>query len=723
MIDISDELIEGKHLLNTNQFLEAEEIFMQCCAKVPDNSDAWFSLGVTRHRLNKIEAAVLAFERAIHLDPENIAAQNAKANMLSDLGRLDEALEVTVQALKIDPDNPKSLTNQASLLFQGGYFSEALDSLNRVLAQDPNIPDALENRSIVLTRLGRAEESLADAVHLAKFLPQAGTYILQSSALIALSRFGEALIAAETALTKEPENIHAIILLVMAQAGLERYEEVEKGFSLAESLDAIKLGEILALQVFNLPAGMQFEPLLLYLSRAEKRLKVCDWKNRSEYLNALQSYLENVDRISSSDADIMLLKATCFGGVDPVLRLELAKHISMDVTSKQETFEYKFMSKPERLRIGYLAKSFNQDSTVRNTAGIYALHNRCEFEVFCYSIVPGDNSKQNRQIRDDCDQYIELYPRSDEESAQKIHDDCIHILIDLDGISQEYPYKLLAHQVAPIQIGFGGNPFSSGAEFLQYRITDSLVSPTEADDSWTEKLIRLPNTHLVYNQQQAINFNKSNSRKREGLPKKGAVLCCFAEPELIEPGVFECWMKILQRVPGSVLWLLEWDEEIRRNLRNEAYDSGINPSRIIFAEMIEDHEEHIGRYRLADLFLDTFSLNACKAGSDALWAGLPVLSLFGESMATRMTASKLSALEFPTLICSTEEEYLERACYLATHPEYLGILKRKVQRHVLTKPLFNTQLTVLNLEKAYHEIWDRYFRDEAFESFYVEEDE
>jgi predicted O-linked N-acetylglucosamine transferase (SPINDLY family) len=465
---------------------------------------------------------------------------------------------------------------------------------------------------------------------------------------------------------------------------------------------------------------MHSDPLSLYLSLAEKRLKVCDWHNRSEYLIALQTYLENVDQISASDADIMLLKAACYAGTEPSLRLELARYIAQEVTKDLETFEYDFPNKLERLRIGYLAKSFNQDSMVRNTAGIYALHNRHEFEVYCYSMEPGDKCKLNQQIRKDCDQFVELYPRSESEAAQKIHDDGIHILVDLDGITQEYPYQLLARQVAPIQAGFAGMPFSSGADFLQYRITDNLVSTAETDDYWSEKLVRLPNTHTVYNQQQIVGRN-STSRKREGLPG-GTVYCCFAEAELIDPKVFSCWMKILQRVPGSVLWLIERDEGIRENLRKEAYDFDINPRRLIFAPVIQDQEQHLARYRLADLFLDTFTINACEATSDALWSGLPVLSLFGETMANRMTAGKLSALEFPTLICSTEEEYLERACYLATHPEYLGILKRKVQRNVLTKPLFNTQLTVLNLEKAYREMWDRYFQGEAIESFQIEEE-
>lgn len=181
-------------------------------------------------------------------------------------------------------------------------------------------------------------------------------------------------------------------------------------------------------------------------------------------------------------------------------------------------------------------------------------------------------------------------------------------------------------------------------------------------------------------------------------------------------------MKILSESDDSILWLLEWNESVRQNLQSEAKKRGINPERLIFALITNDRMQILSRYRIADLFLDTMKQDANDVTTEALLAGLPILSLFGHTMANRMTASKLSMLDLHTLICATEEEYCERAYYLATHPEYLEILKRKVQRNVLTKPIFNTQLTVLNLEKAYHQCWERYFLGEMPEAFQVVEE-
>ncbi len=725
MIDISEDLRKGKQLMNADKFIQAEKIFSQSCAQAPENPDAWFSLGVSRYRLNQAEAAILAFERTIHFDPNNIAAHNAKSNALVDLRRTEEAQDVIQQALKIDPNNSQTLLNYASLLFQGSFYSETLDALNRVLEENSEMLEALEKRSITYTRLGRSEEALADATRMVKLSSEKRSHLLQASVLIALSRFDEAIVTTKHVLTSQPENFFALILSAMAMAGLNQYNEAEQYFAQAELLDAEKLGELLAQQNLSLPCEMQFDPLHLYLSLADQRLKACDWHNRSEYLVSLQSYLKKVDRISASDANTMLLKAASYADIDPLLRLELAKHIASEFSDSNKKFDYHFLTKPGRLRIGYLAKSFNQDSDLLNTAEIYALHNRFEFEIYCYSMVPGDNSPFNQQIKKNCDQFTELYPRSEADAAQKIHDDCIHILIDLDGVGLEYPYELLAQQCAPIQIGFGGAPYSSGSNFLQYRITHNLISPEGSDHLWTEKLVRLPNTHLV-DRWLPVTERRVSVRRLErskmGLPEKGVVYCCFVKPELITPDIFECWMQLLKRIENSVIWLIEWDQNVSRNLRREAEKFEISPDRLVFTQNVDDRELRLSHFQLADLFLDTIKSDANEITTEALKAGLPVLSIFGSTMESRMTASKLSMLEFPTLICSTREEYCERAHYLATHPEYLKILRRKVQRNMLIKPVFNSQLTVLNLEKAYQKCWDIYFKGEEIETFKIEED-
>lgn len=721
-MDVTQELRDGKLLLNANQFAEAEEVFSRCCAEEPENSEAWFSFGVARHRLEKVEAALLAFDQAIRFDPLNIPAYNAKASMLTSLERDHEALEVVQQTLKLEPNNTKTLTNYGTLLFQLHHYPQAKMAFDRALALDRFIPSALQYRSMVLTKLGRSEEALVDAKLLSRLLPVAMPKILEASAHLAGSRYKEALAAANEATERDSESISAIVLTAMAQAAMGLFEDAVQSFSQAEALDAKSLGEVLAQQIINLPSGMQSDPLLLYLTLANRRLHACNWQNRDEYLMALQNYLLNADRIKASEADIMLLHAVCNSPVDPLLRLELAKYVALDVSMGLTSYAHRDKNMPPQLKIGYLAKSFNEDSGIKNTAGIFQLHNRSDFEIYCYSLEPADNSEFNQNIKKHCDHFVELFPMLNYEAAGKINQDGIHILVDLDGLHREYPYELLAHQPAHLQVGFGGIPVSTGARYMQYRITDHRVTPAGSEAQWTEKLVRLPDTHLVYDIPAFIDSQRI-TRKEAGLPESGTVFCCFSEPDLIEPEIFKTWMEILQRVKDSVLWLSRYSIDMRRNLRNAAYGHGINPTRLIFSPPMERGEQAMAYYRLADLFLDTYMLNDYQTTSDALWTGLPVVTLFGETMGTRMTASKLSALEFTNLICADMEEYKERACHLATHPEYLAILKRKLERHVLTKPLFNTQSTVLHLEEAYREIWRRYLRGETLSDFSVVKEE
>lgn len=720
MIGAIEKLDEGKRLLNANQLEQAEQLFAECCAQSPKNSEAWFLLGACCFRLNEKEQAMQAFERAIHFEPTNIAAYNAKANLLAELGQVDEALDVTLQALKAEPHNTKSLTNHASLLFQAGMYTESLDVLNQILSLEPRSTRALENRAVVFNRLGQAEESLTDALTLADVLPTVSPYILQASAHMALNRFQQAEAAAKHALSIESENIHSLVLLATAQAGLERYKEAEKSFFFAGSLDAKRLGEVMARQVLNLPPSMNASPLSLYLSLAEQRRKVCDWSNHADYYITLQSYLENIDRVSASDTDIKLLSAACFAGIDPLLQLQLAKFIAKDATKNVKKLTHEIAEKPERLKIGYLAKSFNKSVVTTHLSAMFEMHNRAEFEVYCYSLEPSDGSPANVKVKKVCDRFTEIYPHITDKAVEMIHDDGVHILVDLIGCEQQFPYDILARQVAPIQLGFAGMPFSSGADFIQYRLADNRVALNSADAVWSEKLLRLPDTHLIY--QQSVVSKKLINREQYGLPEKGTVFCCFAPPDIIDMTVFKCWMNILERVEGSVLWVQDWGDEFRQNLRKEAFDHEIGLARLIFAPRTNERKEMLAQFSLVDIYLDTFTINDHDSVNDALWSGIPVLNLFKLSMASRMTASKLSVLDFPTLICSTEEEYIERAIYLATHAEYLGILKRKVERHVLSKPLFKTQQTVLNIEKAYQYVWQQYIRGNVPVAHTVEEE-
>ena len=216
----------------------------------------------------------------------------------------------------------------------------------------------------------------------------------------------------------------------------------------------------------------------------------------------------------------------------------------------------------------------------------------------------------------------------------------------------------------------------------------------------------MPNSYQVNDTKRSIS-DKAFTREGLGLPPTGFVFCCFNDNFKITPRVFDCWMRILKRVEGSVLWLLEDNAKAASNLRMEATKRGVDATRLFFARRIPP-DEHIARYRFAHLFLDTTPYNAHTTASEALWAGLPMLTQIGETFAGRVAASLLEAIGLPELITKSQSEYEARAIELAMSPEELSAIKDKLAKNRLTTPLFDTERYTRHLEAAYEAIWERY---------------
>ena len=310
------------------------------------------------------------------------------------------------------------------------------------------------------------------------------------------------------------------------------------------------------------------------------------------------------------------------------------------------------------------------------------------------------------RLRDTFHRFIDATTLSDEEIASYIRKGEIDLLIDLNGFTQAARIGLFALRPAPIQVHYLGYPGTIGASYIDYLIADQTIIPDKCRAVYLEKIVALPNTYQANDRWRAISdkvFNRSN----EGLPPKAFVFCCFNNNYKITPHVFDCWMRLLQQVEGSVLWLLEANPFAAINLKREAVARGVSSERLVFAKRMP-LPEHLARHTLADLFLDTMPYNAHTTASDALWAGLPVLTCLGETFASRVASSLLNAIRLPELITPTLEAYEQMAVDLATHPKKLTAIKRKLAEHRLTTPLFDTKLFTKHLEAAYTAMYERY---------------
>jgi predicted O-linked N-acetylglucosamine transferase (SPINDLY family) len=357
------------------------------------------------------------------------------------------------------------------------------------------------------------------------------------------------------------------------------------------------------------------------------------------------------------------------------------------------------------IHIGYFSADYHEHATSYLIAQLLELHDRSRFRVSCISFGPPSEGAMRKRLVAGCDDFIDVRGQSDASIALLARSRGIDIAVDLKGFTQDNRIGIFAHRAAPLQVNFLGYPGTMGAPFIDYIIADPVVIPESLQHLYTEKIIRLPHSYQVNDAARAI-AAVSVTRSELNLPHTGFVFCCFNNAYKILPAMFDRWMRILSRVDGSVLWLLGDNPGMIHNLQREAAARGIAPERLIFADRI-DVPHHLARHRAADLFIDTLPCNAHTTGSDALWAGVPLLTCAGDSFAARVAASLLRAIGLPELIAETPERYEEMAIHYARHPDLLSDIRRRLNQNRLTEPLFDTPRYCRDLEAALAGIYGR----------------
>ena len=361
--------------------------------------------------------------------------------------------------------------------------------------------------------------------------------------------------------------------------------------------------------------------------------------------------------------------------------------------------------KNKKIRIGYFSADFRNHAVSVLTVELFELHDRNKFEIYAFSFGTDDKSFIRSRIKHAVDHFLEVSDRSDIEIAKLSRDLKIDIAIDLGGYTADSRTGIFSYRAAPVQASYIGYLGTIGTTYYDYLLADRIIIPEEFQKCYSEKILYLP-SYQVNDRRRTIS-GRVFTRSELGLPEIGFVFCCFNNNFKILPATFDGWMRILKSVEGSVLFLYAENKWAEKNLKNEAKLRGIHSSRLIFGKRIQT-EENLARYRTCDLFLDTTPYNAGATASDALWAGLPVLTLIGQSFPSRVGASLLHAIGLPELITNTQEEYESLAIQLAINPKKLADIKFKLANNRLATPLFNTPLFTKNLEAAYNKMYERY---------------
>ena len=374
---------------------------------------------------------------------------------------------------------------------------------------------------------------------------------------------------------------------------------------------------------------------------------------------------------------------------------------------------------PKRIKIGYVSSDFCNFPTMHLLVGVLEAHNRERFEIYAFSYALRQNDKMRQRIKLAVDHFIDVNDLSSNEIAKLIQSHNIDISIDLNGYTRKSRSEIFQYKMSPIQINYLGYPSTMGANFMDYIVADPVIIPDMNRNFYSEKIIYMPHTYQPNDDKRKI--ARINSKRFDfNLPDKGFVFCCFNQIYKISPKEFKIWMRLLKKVDHSVLWLIKSNKWVEHNLSKEAKQQGIDPSRIVFAEKLS-YSKHLARHKHADLFIDTFNYNAHTTASDALWAGLPIVTKQGQQFSARVTSSLLSACGLPELITKNEKEYEELIYELATNPKKLKTISLKLSENKKNKHLFNTKQYTNNFENGLQKAYDLYLNGEYPKNIFVSE--
>lgn len=633
-----------------------------------------------------------------------VAGKGAPLSVIHGLvadGRLDEAEQLLQRLLAHEPGHVDALHFLGLLSHQQGRTEEAIRHLEQAVALAPGAAYVQSNFAEVLRAAGhpgRAEAHAQWALQLDADRPQ---YLLNLAViLLDLRRFADALPVLDKALAIDPDNLPALDAKARALA--------ETG-SLA---DAIELAtKTLAVEPGNTTR---------FMALRDYRARACDWSHYDDDVRTLLALLDNhAESLARQPLPGVHPLALCLAPVPPATIKHVAEQFASAARERAgPPLPRRTRGSRKPLRIGYLSADFHSHPTMHLMASLFALHDRKRVEITAWSLGPDDGSAYRKALVRDVDRFIDLRPESYRQAALRIREAEVDVLVDLKGFTYDARPEILALRPAPIQIAWLGYPGTTGAGLNDYALVDAVTVPPGTGNDFVEQLIRLPGSYQVNDYRQPID-GVVPSRSELGLPEDAFVFACFNHVHKIEPVAFSLWMDILSAVRGSVLWLYCSDKTARRNLREAAQRAGLSPERVVFGDTLPK-PKHLARLSRADLFLDTMVYNAHTSASDALWAGVPVLTCPGEAFASRVAASLVSAAGLPSLACSSLAQYRQKAIHLANHPEELAAL-RSVLNAREELPLFDTPRFARLLETAFETAWHRHHEGLPPASFAVSE--
>ena len=717
----------GSALKELKRFDESLASYEQAININPD-ADIYNNLGYVLQVLNRLEEALVSYDKAISIKLDHAEAYFNRSSVLQELKRFDESLTGYEQAISFKPDYAAAYNNLGNVLKELKRFDESLSSYEQAISIKPDYAEAYFNRGVVLQELNRLEGAIVSYDQAISIRPDyADAYFNRGNALKELKFLKEALVSYDQAISVKSDYVEAYNNRGVVLQELKRFDESLSSYEQAISIKSdyadayFNSGVVLqefkrydeVTAFFNKVLNIKPNYKLLIGQLQHMKMVMCDWENFENQRNLI---LQKIDAKEPVIAPFPILAIVD----DPKLHRKVAESYVAENHPYKPTLEpviEKILNK--KIRLGYYSADFRSHAVTILIAELIEIHNTEKFELIAFSFGTDIKDEMQNRLSKAFDQFIDVRNKSDQEVAILSRHLGVDIAIDLGGYTKDCRPGIFSYRAAPIQLSYIGYLGTSGSQYMDYLIADKTIVPVDSQNYYSEKIVYLP-SYQVNDRKRKIS-SRQFSRKDFDLPMNSFIFCCFNNNYKILPATFDGWMKILTTVDNSILFLYAENKWVRSNLINEALKRGISSERLVFGEHLEP-DEYLARYKICDLFLDTFPYNAGTTASDALWAGLPVLTMMGESFASRMAASLLTAIDLPELITSSQEQYEALAIELATNPAKLKALKTKLEANRLTAPLFDTPRFTKHLEEAYTKIYERYHADLPLEHIYIEEE-
>gem|GEM_PF-131103 len=681
----------GSTLGSMDRHEEAITVLTKLTGSNPAIPEVWLNLGNSQFRLSRFSDAEASYRRAIGLRAGYLEALMNLGVALMAMKRASEASDTLSEAIRLAPDQGRAHLLYGNAARALGELEKSLDSYATAIAKDPSDQEAHLNASIVLTELGRYSQAREIIEQALQRFPKDVRLFCQRGLVFHRVRMHQRAIADfARAIAIEPCFVEALTnrAAVYADGGL--FDQALQDLAFAESID---------------PDDNTLQGHCAYL-----RARVCDWADEESRLGRLANTVEGE---AMPITPFVLLGLTddarLHGMAARRWAVERIKGVATPMASR---------AIGPRIHVAYCSADFHAHATSYLLVQLLEMHDRSRFEITGISFGPDQRDGMRQRVVSAFDRFVDVSGMSDREVAMYCRSIGVDIAVDLKGYTQDSRPGIFAQRAAPLQINWLGYPGTMGATFMDYIVADRVLIRPDEVALYTEKVIWLPHSYQVNDGKRAI-ATEAVGRAGYGLPPVGFVFCCFNNNYKIRPQTFSVWMRLLRQLEGSVMWLLEDNPWAAENLREQAQRQGVDPQRLIFAKRVP-LAEHLARHRLADLFLDTWPYNAHTTASDALWAGLPVVTYCGGSFAARVGASLLEAIGLPELITTTQQDYEALALALALDPERLGRLRQKLAANRLTEPLFDCQRFTKHLELAYEQIVQRHHQGLAVSSHMID---